>query len=548
MKKLFAVASFVWLASVSPLLAQAILLPIGSGPFAIELNQDATLALVVNRNSNSVSIVNLADNLIRNTITVGTFPTSVAINPNTNQAVVTNYGSDNVSVIDIGSATVVATITVGKADTSNPSFRYNPRDVAIDTANNIAIVANLNGNSVSLIDLNSNSLIVAEPIPVGTNPISVAYYREKDIALVANYQSNSVSVIDMKNRARIRDISVGLKPVDIALNLQTKKAVVVNSDTNDISVLDLDKASNLVSSPVDATVTVGSRPFGAVINPSTNFAAVVSSGNKSISMVNLGDNTKFTTVVTGIGDTPTHIALNPANNTALVASPTNDSIYSAQLGFVNYLPFAVDTEAFRSNLGITNIGAAEANIQIELRDKDGNVMASGATKVSARGLKQLNNVNRVLLGTDQVTNTLGSLRVMSDQPFSSFISVIDNSSNDPGLQVGRSGGFPKLLINSATSTGAFRSRLALLNLGNTRAVVKLTARSNETGEILATKEGIFIELNGFFYSDDIFGEMGVENNFGPLEIESPNLQPLVGVTLIGSTSRTSGFLEAVPIE
>ena len=548
MKKLFAVASFVWLASVSPLLAQAILLPIGSGPFAIELNQDATLAVVVNRNTNSVSIVNLADNLIRNTITVGTFPTSVAINPNTNQAVVTNYGSDNVSVIDIGSATVVATITVGKADTSNPAFRYNPRDVAIDTANNIAIVANLNGNSVSLIDLNSNTLIVAEPIPVGTNPISVAYYREKNIALVANYQSNSVSVIDLKNRARIRDISVGLKPVDIALNLQTKKAVVVNSDTNDISVLDLDKASDLVSSPVDATITVGSRPFGAVINPSTNFAAVVSSGNKSISMVNLGDNTKFTTVVTGIGDTPTHIALNPANNTALVASPTNDSIYSAQLGFVNYLPFALDTEAFRSNLGITNIGTAEANIQLELRDKDGNIMASGATKVSARGLKQLNNVNRVLLGADQVTNTLGSLRVMSDQPFSSFISVIDNSSNDPGLQVGRSGGFPKLLINSATNTGAFRSRLALLNLGNTRAVVKLTARSNETGEVLATKEGIFIELNGFFYSDDIFGEMGVENNFGPLEIESPNLQPLVGVTLIGSTSRTSGFLEAVPIE
>jgi YVTN family beta-propeller protein len=550
MKKLFAVASFVWLAAVSPLLAQSILLPIGSGPFAIELNQDATLALVVNRNTNSVSIVNLADNLVRNTITVGTFPTSVAINPTTNQAVVTNFGSDNVSVIDIGSATVVATIAVGKADTSNPNFRFNPRDVTIDTANNIAIVANLNGNSVSLIDLNSNSLVVAEPIPVGTNPISVAYYREKNVVLVANYQSNTLSVIDMQNKARIRDITVGLglKPVDIALNLQTKKAVVVNSDTNDITILNLDKISDLTADPVEATVTVGNRPFGAVINPNTNFAAVLSNGSKSISLVNLGDNTKLTTVVTGVGDTPTHIALNPSNNTALVASPTNDSIYSTQLGFVNYLPFAFDTEAFRANLGITNIGSVEANVQIELRNKDGNLVASGATKVSSRGLKQLNNINRVLLGSDGVTNTAGSLRITSDQPFSSFISVIDNSSNDPGLQVGRSGGFPKLLINSATNTGAFRSRLALLNLGNTRAVVKLTARNNETGEVLATKEGIFIELNGFFYTDDVFAEMGVENNFGPLEIESPNLQPLIGVTLIGSSSRTSGFLEAVPIE
>jgi YVTN family beta-propeller protein len=548
MKKLFSIAIFLWLAAVAPVLAQSILLPIGSGPFAIELNQDATLAVVVNRNTNSVSIVNLADNLIRNTITVGTFPTSVAINPATNQAVVTNFGSDNVSVIDLGSATVVATIAVGKADTTNPNFRYSPRDVAIDTVNNIAIVANLNGNSVSLINLNSNSLVIPEPIPVGTNPISVAYYREKNIALVANYQSNSLSVIDLPNRSRIRDVPVGSRPVDIALNLQSKKAIVVNSDTNDITVLSLDKLSDQAANPVEATVTVGNRPFGAVINPNTNFAAVLLSGNKSISLINLGDNSKFTTVVTGVGDTPTHIALNPATNTALVASPTNDAIYTAQLGFVNYLPFAFDTEAFRSNLGITNISAAEANIQIELRDKDGNLMASGAAKVSARGLKQLNNINRVLLDREGVTNTVGSLRVTSDRPFSSFISVIDNSSNDPGLQVGRSGGFSRLLINSATNTGAFRSRLVLLNLGNTRAVVKLTARNNETGEVLATKEGIFIELNGFLYSEDVFAELGVQNNFGPLEIESPNLQPLIGVTLIGSASRTSGFLEAVPIE
>src|SRR5689334_14487153 len=122
MKKLFAIASFVWLAGVSPLLAQSILLPVGSGPFAVELNQDASLALVVNRNTNSVSIVTLADSLIKSTVTVGTFPTSVAINPTTNQAVVTNFGSDNVSVIDIGSGTVVATIAVGKSDTSNPNF------------------------------------------------------------------------------------------------------------------------------------------------------------------------------------------------------------------------------------------------------------------------------------------------------------------------------------------------------------------------------------------------------------------------------------------
>jgi YVTN family beta-propeller protein len=550
MRKLFWIISAGLILAAPHLQAQSILLPVGSGPFAVELNQDSTLAVVANRNSNSVSIVNVADNTIKNTIPVGTYPTSVAINPMTNQAVVTNFGSDNVSIIDLGSASVLATVAVGPADPANPNFRYSPRDVAIDTSRNIAIVANLNGNSVSLIDLGNNS-VINQPIQVATSPaspISVAYYAEKDVALVVNYGTNNLTVIDMVNKGRIRDVSVGIKPIDIALNARTKRAIVVNSDTSDITVLNLDNISNPAANPVDTTVSVGNRPFGAVINPDTNIAAVLSNGNKSISLVNLGDNTKFTTVISSVGDAPTHIALNPSNNTALVASPTNDAIYTAQLGFINYLPLAIDSDVFRSNLGITNLGTSEANLQIELRDKDGNLLGSGASKVPIHGLKQINSVNRVLLNTEAVTNTVGTLRITSDQPFSSFISVIDNGTNDPALQIGKDSGYSHLLINSATNTGVFRSRLVLLNLGNTRAAVTLTARNNETGEVLATKEGIFIELNGFFISDDIFSELGIENNFGPLEIQSPNLQPLIGVTLIGSSNHTGGFLEAVAIQ
>jgi hypothetical protein len=66
--------------------------------------------------------------------------------------------------------------------------------------------------------------------------------------------------------------------------------------------------------------------------------------------------------------------------------------------------------------------------------------------------------------------------------------------------------------------------------------------------VLATKTDIFVEQNGFYISDDVFTELGIENNFGPLEIESPNLQPMLAATFVWSTSRTSGFLEAVPVQ
>src|SRR4026209_681899 len=108
MKKLLIVGCLVLVANLAQ--AQSIFLPVGSGPFAVQVSQDSTQAFVVNRSTNSMSIINLADNTVTKTITVGSGPTSIAINPVTNKAVVTNFGSDTVSIIDIASATVSATV------------------------------------------------------------------------------------------------------------------------------------------------------------------------------------------------------------------------------------------------------------------------------------------------------------------------------------------------------------------------------------------------------------------------------------------------------
>jgi hypothetical protein len=66
--------------------------------------------------------------------------------------------------------------------------------------------------------------------------------------------------------------------------------------------------------------------------------------------------------------------------------------------------------------------------------------------------------------------------------------------------------------------------------------------------VLATKSDISIPKNGFYIADDVLAALGIQGTFGPLEIESPNIQPLIGISLVGSTNRTSGFLEAVPIQ
>src|SRR5262245_35510707 len=87
--------------SAEGLWAQSLLVPVGSGPFTTVVNLQTNIALIMNRNNNSVQIMDLADNTLKKDasgnvikITVGTGPISAAINPSTNRAVVANFGSN----------------------------------------------------------------------------------------------------------------------------------------------------------------------------------------------------------------------------------------------------------------------------------------------------------------------------------------------------------------------------------------------------------------------------------------------------------------------
>jgi len=541
-------AGLILLGTVT-LQAQQIPLPSGSGPFDVAVIPETGIAVTANRNSNSASIVDLSTGAVKTTIAVGFAPTSVAINPVTNRAVVTNFGDDTVSIIDLASQSVVATVAVGAKIATDPTFHYSPRAVAIDTADNLAIVANLNGGGISLIDLNTNTSILPDQLRAGTSPISVGYYPAQGLALVVNYTSNDVTVINIPNRVLVRAISVGTNPVDISLDLTNNRAYVANSGSNNISVIDLQKLFSTTESPVIASIPLGVPPSAISVNPITNVGVVTSSNSRSMSLLNFNDNTLYPTVInTNIGDAPNGVAVNVSNNTALVVSPINDYLYINSLGFINYLPLAIDDGTYRANVGITNISTAEGNFQLELFDKDGKSLGKGTAKIAAHGFQQINNVNRYILGSTEVTNTIGSVRVTADQPFSSFISLINNVTNDPALQVGRSTGYSNLVLDSVTNAGNFRSKLVILNLGNAIGVTSLTAFNPDTGETLATKTDIFVPVGGFYLSNDILADMGQTGKFGPLQIKSPNLQPLIVVTLVESTSNTGGFLEAVGIQ
>ena len=69
---------------------------------AIALTKDGQTLLVVNPDSNSISIIDLDDATAVHEITVGVDPRTVAVDDAGNRAYVANRESDSISVIDLG--------------------------------------------------------------------------------------------------------------------------------------------------------------------------------------------------------------------------------------------------------------------------------------------------------------------------------------------------------------------------------------------------------------------------------------------------------------
>jgi YVTN family beta-propeller protein len=68
--------------------------------YGLAVNPNSSMVYVVNRDNNTVSVIDGLRNRLVTNILVGTVPTAVAVNPNTNLIYVTNSGSNTVSIID----------------------------------------------------------------------------------------------------------------------------------------------------------------------------------------------------------------------------------------------------------------------------------------------------------------------------------------------------------------------------------------------------------------------------------------------------------------
>ena len=127
------------------------------------------------------------------------------------------------------------------------------------------------------------------------------------------------------------------------------------------------------------------------------------------------------------------------------------------------IPFVIDNDQFRTNLGVNNLGDQMATTTVSLVDSNGFLLGQKILTVPAKGLTQVPHIIRFLEDSTQITGREGYLLLESDQPVLGWASQIDNLTLDPSLQISTSEAASRILIPSSVSNGRFATSLLILN-------------------------------------------------------------------------------------
>lgn len=315
--------------------------PTGSAPFAIAMNPVTDKIYVVNREGNSVTVI---DGATRATATIsgGARPEAVAVNTATNKIYVANAGDSTVSVIDGTTNSITATLRMGS---NSQSLVVNP------AANNI-YVANNFGHSVTVIDGATNSTAT---IRVGEGPRAIALNSVTNKVYTVNYGSKDVTVIDGANNSTAT-VKAGLHPWAIAVASKTDKIYIVNEESNTVTVINgATSAANIIG--------VGDIPFAVAVNPTTGNAYVLSYGDNTLAVIDGTTNLVATTV--HLGTHPQAIAINPQTNEIYIANQRTANV-TVMNGANNSLtttvgagtiPYAFAIDPATNKLYVANFGS-----------------------------------------------------------------------------------------------------------------------------------------------------------------------------------------------
>lgn len=329
---------------------------VGVTPAGLAITPDNLYAYVANNNNytipgqDAVSVLNLTTNMLVNTITDASFnqPYTVTINKAGTKAYVTNSNSTTITIIDIPTNTVAGTIG-GFDGPSGMVIMPNGVTAYVNNYGGPSGVGSGNGNTVSVVDLNSNTItatLTVGPVSPAAAPAALAISPDGAFVYTVNYVdgnpgTGTMSIINTGNNTVAINAITGFSgPFAIAITPNGKYAYVTNFGSNNfepfgttVSVVDLSMKA------IVATVNVGIQPAGIAISPNGSYAYVsnydtlystttftgLTAGQGTVNIINLTNNTVIPPTI-AVGQSPNSIAISSDGAYAYVSNYTSNSV------------------------------------------------------------------------------------------------------------------------------------------------------------------------------------------------------------------------------
>jgi YVTN family beta-propeller protein len=215
------------------------------------------------------------DLAIVTTIPVGLNPIAVGISADGSLAYVANLNSNTLSVIDTDTDVVVATVNAGPT----------PRDVEATPDGRYILVVNQSLNQVTVLDASNYAMVAT--VAVGNFPCAIAIAPDGGAAYVTNRLSNDVSIIDLTTFA-VTKVSVGTFACDVMVSPDSQWAIVTNRLSGNVTVIDARTKTSV------AFVATGTNPQGVVFSPDGAKAYVTNAATTSV--IDMGSLTVVETI------------------------------------------------------------------------------------------------------------------------------------------------------------------------------------------------------------------------------------------------------------
>lgn len=269
--------------------------------------------LVVNKSSNTLSVVDPKTREEVATVETGFAPHEVAVSGDGRFAYVTDYGTgaqpgNTITVVDLDALEVVGSISLA------PHTR--PHGVAVASDGTVWVTAEGSAHVLQVDPTSGEILQAVETGQAVTHMVAIA--KEAGRVVTANIGSGTATILDPSSQSVVTHVETGAGAEGLTVHPDGMRAFVTNRSAGTLTEIDL------VSGTVTRSLEVGDFPIRVKVRPGGAELLVSNSNENEVVAVDAESWRVLRRLP--VGAAPVGILITPDNRTAYVANTQDDKV------------------------------------------------------------------------------------------------------------------------------------------------------------------------------------------------------------------------------